>query len=425
MDTVDLCQCLKPDVTATTLRPWRRITLALLVMTGRVTRLGLSRWAGTGGSDRTVQRFCSTVLPWAMRCWVFFRPHGYGPAEVYLLAGDAVVVTTAGKTPEGLDRVCSSVHGQPGPGLACFTWSRGSVQARRALPRRVEPVVRSAAETAASPAKAAAKQPQAPRATRRPGRPPGRTNTHPAHVTLTPELWRINARRHAWRQLLARVVPRTSLVLDGHVGHHHARHLARQANLPRMSTRRCAAALDTPDTGPDAGRGPPRQDGHQVDDDDRPGPYRKEPTVAGPIQTRLSQAHLLHQACARPLHVVISATTNRHTHACAPVVLGSRDLELADAPLVDDSGWRCPIELNFRDANQDWGLEDCLHVTPTGVTHAVHVSWFMGNVASRRRTDIHPRDPDDRVRDLNADGRGDTYVAETINMLPEQPAPVL
>jgi len=52
-------------VPVTTLRQWSRIALAMLVMTGRVTMLGLSQWAGKGGSYRTVQRFFATVIPWA------------------------------------------------------------------------------------------------------------------------------------------------------------------------------------------------------------------------------------------------------------------------------------------------------------------------------------------------------------------------
>jgi hypothetical protein len=51
-------------------------------MTGRITMLGLSRWTGPGGSYRTVQRFCSTVIPWAMLFWVFFRQHVYCPQDV-------------------------------------------------------------------------------------------------------------------------------------------------------------------------------------------------------------------------------------------------------------------------------------------------------------------------------------------------------
>ena len=74
---VALLQCLRPHVTATTLRQFSRIVVAMLVMTGRVTMLGLSRWAGKGGSYRTVQRFFATVIPWAMLFWVFFRQHVY------------------------------------------------------------------------------------------------------------------------------------------------------------------------------------------------------------------------------------------------------------------------------------------------------------------------------------------------------------
>jgi hypothetical protein len=371
-----------------------RITFALLVMTGRVTMRGLSRWAGTGGSSRTVPRFFSTVIPWAMLLWVCFRQPVYGPAEVYRRAGDAVVVTKAGKTTSGLDRVVASLHGTPVPGLAFFTLALVSVQARRALPRRGAQVVRGAAATAASKVKAATKQPTSPRATRRPGRPPGRTHTPKAYVTLTPELLRLKAMLDALRQLIARVVPRTSLVREGHCGHHTALHMARQANLHRMSTRRCAAALYCPDAGPDAGWGPHRQYGPQVDDDDLPGHYRNETTVEGHLPTRLYQAPRLHKEGAQPLPVVIIATTTLHTQARAPVVLCSRDVDLADAPRVDDYGVRFQLACNFRDATQSWGRDDFMHVTPTGVTNAVHLSWFMIKVAYRLRTDIHQRDPD-------------------------------
>jgi hypothetical protein len=69
MDILACVQCLQPHVTMTTLRQFSQIAFALLVMTGRVTMLGLSRWTGKGGSYRTVQRFFSTVLPWATLFW--------------------------------------------------------------------------------------------------------------------------------------------------------------------------------------------------------------------------------------------------------------------------------------------------------------------------------------------------------------------
>src|SRR5207245_9780021 len=106
-------------------------------MTGRVTMLGISRWAGTGGRSRTVQRFFSTVLPWATLLWVCLRQHLYRPEDVSLLAGDAVVAAKAGQHTHGRDRFFASLSGTPVPGLAFCTLSLGSTQVRRPIPMRV------------------------------------------------------------------------------------------------------------------------------------------------------------------------------------------------------------------------------------------------------------------------------------------------
>ena len=100
-------------------------------------------------------------------------------------------------------------------------------------------------------------------------------------------------------------------------------------------------------------------------------------------------------------------------------------MALAYALLIDYYGLRFQIEFNFRDAKQYWGLEDFMNVTPTGVTNAANLSLFMVNVAYRLRADVHPCNPDYSVLDLKADCRGYKYVEETIQMLPEKPAPVL
>jgi putative transposase len=131
------------------------------------------------------------------------------------------------------------------------------------------------------------------------------------------------------------VIPLTSLGLDGHFGNSNALQMARQSHLQLLSKRRYDAALYCPYTGSSAGRGPHRKDGAKVDDDHLPMPYLKETTVAGHIPTCVYQAQLLHKEFPPPLHVVILAKTNRHTQARAHVVLFSRDLDLAYAPLVD------------------------------------------------------------------------------------------
>ena len=425
MDILACLQCLQATVPRTTLRQCRRIALAMLVMTGRVTMLGLSRWAGPGGSYRTVQRFFATVIPWATLFWVFFRHHVYRSEDVYLLVGDEVVVTKAGKSTHGLDRFFASLYGKPVPGLAFFALSLVGVQARRSFPMRVEQVVRSDAEKAASKAKAALKKPKAPGEKRRPGRPKGSKNKPQAAVTLTPELVRIAGWLDALLHLIARGVSLTYLVLDGHFGNHNALQMARQHNLPLISKLRCDAALYFPYTGPYAGRGPRRRYGDKIDYAHMPEKFRIATTVEGPIHPCVYQAQLLHKEFAQPLNVVILVKTNLHTQAQAHVILFSSDLTLAAAALVDYYGLRFQIEFNFRDAKQYWGLEDFMNVTPRGVTNAANLALFMVNVAYQLCTDVRQRAPDYSVLDLKADCRGYKYVEETIQMLPEKPEPIL
>jgi len=329
MNIVALFRCLQPHVTATTLRQRSRRALALLGMTGRITMLGMSRWAGKGGSSRTVQRLFSTVLPWAMLFWVCVRQQGYCPDDVSLVAGDAGIVTKAGKKTSGLDRFFSSLSGKPVPGLSFFPLSLVRVQQRRSFPMRVEQGVRSEAEQAVSKAKAAAKNPKSPREKRRPGRPKGSPNTPKTPVTLTPELVRLKAMLDALLHLIAQGLSVTSLVLDGHCGTHNALPMAQQCTMPLMAKLRCDAALSVPATGPSAGRGPRRTYGRKVDDDHIPVPYRTETTVEGHIETRLSQAHLLHKEFAHPWHVVLITKTPLRTQARAHVLLFSSDLALA------------------------------------------------------------------------------------------------
>src|SRR3712207_2985929 len=148
-DILALLGCLHPYVTMTTIRQLSRIALALLSMTGRVTMLGIARWTGAGGSYRTVQRFVATAIPWAHVLWLFFRQHVFQADDVYLLAGDEVVVTKAGKQTAGIGRFFSSVYQRAVPGLAFFSLALISTKDRRAFPMGLEQVVRTEAEHAA------------------------------------------------------------------------------------------------------------------------------------------------------------------------------------------------------------------------------------------------------------------------------------
>jgi hypothetical protein len=151
---------------------------------------------------------------------------------------------------------------------------------------------------------------------------------------------------------------------------------------------------------------------------------RTATTVEEHLPTGVYQAQLRHHAFAPLLNRVISVKTNRHTHAKAHVIRFSRDPERPDDTLRDDDRLRFPIACHGRDATPDWGLADGVPITPTGVTKAAILALFMVTVAYRRHADVPQHDPDDRILDLKADGRGDTDVEETSTMLPATPAPV-
>jgi putative transposase len=426
IDIIAHLQCLAPYLTATTLHQLSRIIVAILAMTGRVTMLGISRWAGKGGSYRTIQRFFYTAIPWAILFWLFFRQHLFNAADEYLLAGDEVVVSKAGKHTYGLDRFFSSLYGKPVPGIAFFALSLISTQERRSFPTMVEQMVRSETEKTASKAKAQSKKQRKKRPKKRaPGRPKGSKNKDKTQVTLTPELQLIKTMVQKQLLLLNGLFSLTYLLLDGHFGNNNALQVARQCSLHLISKLRYDAALYFPYDGPYSGRGPRRKYGHKIDYANIPNKYLQQTSVEENIQTDIYQAQMLHKEFAQPLNVVIIVKINLKTQARAHVILFSSDLDLPYDKLVNYYGLRFQIEFNFRDAKQYWGLEDFMNIKETAVINAANLSLFMVNVAHHLLIDFRLHNPRCGVLDLKAHFRGHKYVIETLKLLPELPEPVL
>ena len=137
-DIMLVVACLSQYLDPTTLRQLSRVTEAMLAMTGRVTMRGMARWAGKGGSYRTIQRFFTTRLSWATLQWVLIRHHLLEPDDVILIGGDDVVVTKAGEQTHGLDRFFSSLYGKRVPGLGFLSLSLISVKRRISYPVMME-----------------------------------------------------------------------------------------------------------------------------------------------------------------------------------------------------------------------------------------------------------------------------------------------
>jgi putative transposase len=420
-DIVALLHCLTPYLSNTTTRQLSHIVVAILMMTGRVTMLGMSRWTDKGGSYRTIQRFFTTAIPWALVFWLFFRHHLFNADDVYLLAGDESIVTKSGQKTYGLDRFFSGLYGKPVPGLAFFALSLISVNERRSYPIMVEQQVR---DTEQKPAQSPKKDKQ-PATKCKPGRPKGSKNKDKTNVTLTAELELIKTMVLKLLLLINGHLPLTYLVLDGHFGNNNALQMTRQCGLHLISKLRYDAALYIPYGGPQKPCGQRRKYGDKIDYTNLPAAYLKQTSVEDGIQTRIYQADLWHKEFPHLLNVVIIVKVNLETGAQAHVVLFSSDLSLTYDQLIDYYALRFQIEFNFREAKQYWGLEDFMNVTQTTVTNAANLSLFMVNLTALLLRDFRRLNPLFGVLDLKAHFRGRKYVSETIKLLPEKPDPIL
>jgi len=409
------------SISKTTLKQMSRVITAMIAMTGRVTMLGISRWAGTGGSYRSVQRFFYTNIPWAKVFWDFFRKHLLDKEDTYLLAGDECVVTKSGKKTYGLDCFFSSLLKRAVPSLSFFTLALVSVKQRRSYPLRMEQSVRSAEEKANSQIKKLARKAKSEEPKRKRGRPKGSCNKKKAEKMQNPELERIKKMIQELMEAIAGQIHLAYLVLDGHFGNHPALEMVRQCQLYLISKLRSDAALFFPFTGPAPRRGPRPRLGEKLDYRHIPDQYLKATEVEDGIETRIYQLQLLNREFSMPLNVVILIKTNLETKAWAHVILFSSDLELPYDKLINFYSLRFQIEFNFRDAKQFWGLEDFMNVHQTAVTNAANLSLFMVDISQLLMCQYRKDDPNFSILDLKAYYRGYRYVIETIKILPQIP----
>jgi hypothetical protein len=420
-----LLQNIAPLLEPTTLHRMSQVILGMLVASGRITMLGLSRWTEKGGSYRTIQRLYYTVLPWNALHWLFFRKCCLKPEDEHLIAGDEVVVSKAGSKTYGLDRFFAGLQQQVIPGLSFFTFSLINVREERSYPLQTSQTVKTAAEKAANKARTEAKKVQKTTVKKKPGRPKGSKNKGKAEVVLNPELVRI---QEALKSLLETVGTMLSLryvALDGHFGNYPSAVMVRQVALHLISKLRLDAALYPAFAGAHPGPGPKPKYGSKIGVRQLEAKYLKETSIEDGVRTDIYQGQFYNKEFAFALNVVIIVKTNSETKAQAHVILFSTDLELAYDKIIKFYSLRFKIEFNFRDAKQYWGLEDFMNVKETAVTNAANLSFFMVNFSYILLQPFRQQNPDYSILDLKSHYRGCRYAIETIKMLPEKPDAIL
>ena len=397
-----LLQNIAPLVDKTTFRRMSHVLFGMLVASGRITMLGLSRWTEKGGSYRTLQRFYQSVLPWAALHWVFFRKRFLKPEDDYLIAGDEVVVSKAGQKTYGLDRFFSGLQQQVIPSLSFFTFALVNIREEQSYPIQTTQMVKSAAEKAARQAQAKAHKMQKPSDKKKPGRPKGSKNKGKQAVALTPELVRIQTALYTLLETVGTVLSLKYVVLDGHFGNYPGAFMVRQANLHLISKLRSDAALYPAFEGEHHRRGPKPKYGPKLAVHHLPVKYLKAMSIENNVRTDIYQGQFYNKEFAFALNVVILLKTNLKTHVQAHVLLFSTDLEQTSDNIIKFYSLRFQIEFNFRDAKQFWALEDFMNVKETAVTNAANLSFFMDNFSYALVQPFRQSQPDYSILDLKS-----------------------
>ena len=415
-----LLQNIAPVVSATLLQQMSHVIYGLLISTGRITMLEISRWTEGGGSYRTIQRWYHSKLLWLQIMWIFFTSWLWKPKHEYIAGGDEVVFSKAGKETYGVGRFFSSLQNRVIPGLSFFAFSLIDVQERQSYPIQVVQMVKKVGEKTQKDKQKAAKAKK-----RSVGRPKGSKNKKDDKPKLSPELLRIQPVLQAFLAVLASVLPIHYLVMDGHFGNYPSAWMVLQAGLHFVSKLRSDAALYEPFTGKYRGHGPHPKYGDKVNVHQMKKKYLKSDQVEDGLRTQMYQATLLNKEFASPLNVVVILKTNLSTQKQAHIILFSTDLKLSYAKIYDFYTLRFQIEFNFRDAKQYWGLDDFMTIKEVAVTNAANLSFFMVNFSSILLQRFRENNPAFSILDLKSHYRGCRYVSETIKLLPQKPDGIL
>lgn len=426
-DILPILLGLSPVLPTTTCRQLHRIVLAMLSMTGRVTQLGLSRWAGKGGSHRSVQRFFHTPIDWLAVQWLFFQLTVNYKSADYIMVGDESPVSKAGKKTYGLDWFFSSIHDKVIRGLGFFSIALIDAKKRQAHSLSTEQIVRSTEEREQAKQRKqlrkARSQKSGPK--RGVGRPKGSKNKNKAEVTLSAELLRILAQGQKVLTLIGDKIRIVYFVLDGHFGNHYACSMVRQLGLHIVSKMHYNAELYLQPTAQEKADRPRLKYGARIKYAHLPEELRCSSTTEDGYRIEVYQAQCLHKHFADLINVVIIVKTNLETQRVGQVILFSSDLVLDALKLIDYYALRFQIEFTFRDAKQYFGLEDFMGVKETSVANAVGLSFFMVNLSRYLLDDLRTSYPGAGVNDLKSYCRARHYIAEILKFVPEKPDTII
>ena len=213
-----IMSCLHPLIDASTYRQLHLISQTLLMMTGRITILGISRWSKKDGSNRTIQRFfAKKEIAWGLLNWLIVKAILIKNTDVILIAGDATTVTKSGHATHGLGKFFSSIYGRAIPSIAFQTLSLISVKSRKSWPILLEQILPKAKEE-----KVVADENAEKKIKRGKGRPKGSKNKNHRNPQLNSEMLQVQKMLKQLLKLIKNSLNPAYFIYDGAFGHNAA-----------------------------------------------------------------------------------------------------------------------------------------------------------------------------------------------------------
>ena len=398
---------LAPTLGTTLFNQMNAICSGLLCMTGRITMLGISRWAGKGCSYRTVQRFFQSIICWDRLNWIIIKHQLKDSSEV-VLGGDGTVVTKSGKSTYGIGKFFSSIQSRVLNGLGFQAISLIDTKSKKSWPILIEQI---------QPKKEGKnKEEDINKPKRGRGRPNGSKNKNKQEVVLNNEMQQIKSMLDKVKNLLSNWGSKIRyFVYDGALGNNAGLQMVLQSGFQLVSKLKNNSALYLPWSGGYSGKGAPKKYGLKLDFRTIAEKYLKFKNIEDAILTRYFQLEFLSKSCPCPLNIVVIYKKNLVTGKIAHVILFSSYLGLGWEKIVEYYNARFQIEFNFRDAKQFWGLEDFMVVKEVCVNNAANLSFFMINLSQS----LLPTSNAASINDLKSHYHGLRYVDEVLKLLPK------
>jgi len=415
-EIITLLNCITPIIEKTKQKQLQIIIQSLLSMRGRITMLGLSRWSEKGGSYSTIERFFNSKINWEEINWRFIKRHLRKDKSVYLLGGDEVVISKAGKYSYGLDLFYSSIENRVRKSLAFLNISLISVEDRKAYPMRNKQIVKESKEGCIKD-KSSKKSKEKKKKGKR-GRPKGSGNKDKKSIELPPYLKFVQKSIKKTLEQIKGDINIEYFVFDGAFGNNNAVQMVKQCGLDIISKLQKNSALCFPNEEKYSGKGAPKKYGKDIDYENLPEEYLKSDVIDKDkhIQTKIYQMKMLHRKFADILNIVIIQKIDTITGKMTHVNLFSTDLSLEYDKVIDYYSLRFQIEFVFRDSKQYWGMEDFMNIKKTPIYNWVNLSSFMINFAHGLR--LNPAMKNMSILDLKAHYHGLKYVKEVFKLLP-------